>query len=529
MLSRVDGRTTVEDIADSTGATVAQVEELLHKLEAASILVWVEETVPRSAHRPAQSVGGQPTEKSAPSERPRRASITPGRGIKTRPRPPGAPRVLYDPAELEEEVDLDLDRRREILDCFYRLKDMSHYELLGVASDAEKKAIRDAYFRLSKRFHPDTLYGKNLGSYKSKMESVFKRLTDAYEVLGKKKRRREYDTYLQAVEQTRRLLAGIDETERVAQQIERESELPPQRLSPNRTASVEPKPEVKPEAKSPSPVHVASPVPEPKPRPSKPVRARFAKPSEPGMPAVTPTTSSTPPRKTVSERRALARELLEKRLAGQRRTSQLRPPEPVSSDSSRPERTSDQMLKGLARTIRESASVTGGNSGAERHLKSAKDAEADNDLLGAVNSLRLAMAIAPERDDIEAEYARVRQTLAIELAETFEKQARYEEGQGHWEAAARSWERVAEGRPEAPGPLRRAAAALAEAETDLKKARDFAQKAVSLQPDSAQNHAVLGQVFIKAGMLASAKTELEAALKLDPNNDFVKNLLRELK
>ena len=59
-------------------------------------------------------------------------------------------------------------------------------------------ALGSPAFRLSKQFHPDTLFGKRLGSYKQKMEAVFKRLTDAYDVLGKKKRRAKYDEYLEA-------------------------------------------------------------------------------------------------------------------------------------------------------------------------------------------------------------------------------------------------------------------------------------------------------------------------------------------
>ena len=45
----------------------------------------------------------------------------------------------------------------------------------GVKRDADKKQIRNAYFEMSKLFHPDAYFGKRVGSYKSKMETVFKR------------------------------------------------------------------------------------------------------------------------------------------------------------------------------------------------------------------------------------------------------------------------------------------------------------------------------------------------------------------
>ena len=39
--------------------------------------------------------------------------------------------------------------------------------------DADKKQIRTAYFAFSRSFHPDTMFRKELGSFKPKMVSVF--------------------------------------------------------------------------------------------------------------------------------------------------------------------------------------------------------------------------------------------------------------------------------------------------------------------------------------------------------------------
>ncbi len=64
---------------------------------------------------------------------------------------------------------------------------------------------------------------------------------------------------------------------------------------------------------------------------------------------------------------------------------------------------------------------------------------------------------------------------------------------------------------------------------DLKLARDLAQKAVGLQPKLVANRVALARVFVKADMKASAKKELEEAVKLDPDAEIVKTLQRELK
>ncbi len=165
----------------------------------------------------------------------------------------------------------------------------------------------------------------------------------------------------------------------------------------------------------------------------------------------------------------------------------------------------------------------------ERHLADAAAAEKLGDIVGAVNALRLAMSMEPDREDIESKYRELKARLARDMAAAYERQAHHEEQHGQWLQAARSWEKVFEGRPTSARVARRAAAALLEAEDDLRQARNLAQRAVELAPRDVESRVLLGRIFVKAGMTASAKRELQHASKLDPTNDFVKNLLRELK
>lgn len=113
-----------------------------------------------------------------------------------------SPAATYDARELDEAVDIEPGHRKRILDLFYGLSSLNHYELLGVARSADKKAVKRAYFELAQLFHPDKYFRKNLGSYKSKMEACFGRLTVAHDVLTGKKRA-DYDAYLVSVEATR--------------------------------------------------------------------------------------------------------------------------------------------------------------------------------------------------------------------------------------------------------------------------------------------------------------------------------------
>jgi DnaJ-class molecular chaperone len=65
------------------------------------------------------------------------------------------------------------------------MKDL--YKTLGVAEDAEDTAIKKAYRKLAKEFHPDVT-----GGDKKKTER-FKEINEAYSVLGDKQKRMEYD------------------------------------------------------------------------------------------------------------------------------------------------------------------------------------------------------------------------------------------------------------------------------------------------------------------------------------------------
>ena len=64
-----------------------------------------------------------------------------------------------------------------------------YYEVLGVAKDAEPAAIKRAYRKLAKKYHPDT----NAGDPKA--EEKFKEVTEAYQVLGDGEKRKLYDRF----------------------------------------------------------------------------------------------------------------------------------------------------------------------------------------------------------------------------------------------------------------------------------------------------------------------------------------------
>jgi len=63
-----------------------------------------------------------------------------------------------------------------------------YYEILGVSRDAGKEAIRRAYRKLARQYHPDVNKDPNA-------EAMFKEVNEAYQVLNDDRRRALYDRY----------------------------------------------------------------------------------------------------------------------------------------------------------------------------------------------------------------------------------------------------------------------------------------------------------------------------------------------
>ena len=202
VLSRIDGMLSIAEIVTLTGLDDAAVNESLDKLVALGLVELVARPAPPRSMPPPH---GAATKRS-PSIPPRPVTEVSDVLDTGAPKPKPA---LYDPGELDEDVDLDRDHRTKLLDMFYRLADLDLYEALGVERTAEKKTIKRAYYELASVYHPDRFFRKRLGSFKQKMEAVFSRVTEAHDTLTDKAKRAEYDTYLGAQDEARALEAKM--------------------------------------------------------------------------------------------------------------------------------------------------------------------------------------------------------------------------------------------------------------------------------------------------------------------------------
>jgi DnaJ-class molecular chaperone len=62
-----------------------------------------------------------------------------------------------------------------------------YYKILGVDRNADEKAIKSAFRKLARKYHPDVMKGKDGGE-------KFKEINEAYEVLSDAEKRRRYDS-----------------------------------------------------------------------------------------------------------------------------------------------------------------------------------------------------------------------------------------------------------------------------------------------------------------------------------------------
>jgi curved DNA-binding protein CbpA len=65
--------------------------------------------------------------------------------------------------------------------------------VLGLTRPVGEAEVKEAYFRLAKRFHPDVHHDASLGDLRDELEAVFIHLGEAYDVLRDPRKRADYE------------------------------------------------------------------------------------------------------------------------------------------------------------------------------------------------------------------------------------------------------------------------------------------------------------------------------------------------
>ncbi len=102
---------------------------------------------------------------------------------------PGTGVILPDGTQLG--IDSGQQARIDLL--YDGLEQATYYEILQISREAPTRAIKRAYYKLSREFHPDRFFRRELGPYKPKLEQVFAKINEAYRVLSDASSRADYD------------------------------------------------------------------------------------------------------------------------------------------------------------------------------------------------------------------------------------------------------------------------------------------------------------------------------------------------
>ena len=166
LLSRIDGVIPARLLVEMSGIPRAEVVAALVRLESLGVIRWNE-----------SSDGRKPTS----------------------PPPASSPSVALGPpssgaieAEHDDPSDLPLEEKRAILAFDRSLDRRTCWDLLGLYGQPTSADVKRAYFAMSRRFHPDRFFGRNLGTYKERLERIFKAVKAAYETLADEESRARY-------------------------------------------------------------------------------------------------------------------------------------------------------------------------------------------------------------------------------------------------------------------------------------------------------------------------------------------------
>ncbi len=508
LLSRIDGHVSVIELCLMTGLGHDDVVKALEHLAELGAVTYGS-TSPRASVAPDRSDIATQAMRSL-----RAPIIEEVRAAESAPEPA---RALYDPGELDEEVDVPPEVRRRVLDLYHRLEESTYYDVLGVEPTADKKQIKDAYFKLASEYHPDRYFRKNLGSYKSKIEAIFGRLTLAHDTLTRKQTREEYDGYIASVLESRALEASIH-ADRVPESRKAEGA-----SGQGRSAAVV----VPPVSSGPTRSAVSA-------APTRPVSVPPA--------SVAPNSSYRAVASRDPERDRQRREMLAKRLmAGThgsmppRASSQ--PPVPRGSDPPAQVRVSSSVPAPNASPESAAADLKRRYDERQAAIKRAQIADfarqaeaaaAKGDAAAGARAYRALAELQPDDEGAQRAAEEAEKKATAVLAEMYLSQARYEEKAERWREAARSYQRVAEALPGDAIVQERAAYTLAKSDGDLHAAATYARRAVELYPKRADYRVTLARVYLAAGLKLNARRELEIASELAPGDASIGRLLKSV-
>lgn len=192
--SRLDGRASIREIILMVGLGIEKSIGILRKLRKSGAMLLPGEEAAAIAAAPAATPlaesGNRPARPRAPASQ--AAEPAPAGPIELGDLTPEEARILG------EEVALQENEKRRIIQVMRLVAGSDYFALLGVSRGADKRELKRAYFRMSKEFHPDRHYKQDLGTFGPLLNIIFENATLAFQELSDDGRRAEHIAALAA-------------------------------------------------------------------------------------------------------------------------------------------------------------------------------------------------------------------------------------------------------------------------------------------------------------------------------------------
>jgi curved DNA-binding protein CbpA len=446
------------------------------------------------------------------------------------PAPVAAPAPAPSLPPRDEVPDAALQERMREVDALYeRLGELNYYQLLGLPTEADEEGVKQAYFLLARRFHPDSYFRKPIGGRREKLELIFKVLTRAHEVLRSPEMRAEYDAAHRIAKRSKPSLTPepapmSSKTSAVFPRVAASGPSKPPAATPAAVVSTRPPATYGTNSTPPNmrgTTEVVSSAPpraakQPNPAPaSKPPQAAPRAPvaTQPQQPAPAPSAASNSSARSIAPPRSSAREALLKSLEARRRVpgAPAQAKEPVQASPSVHGRAFEDSPLGV---IADDLAKRGDNDStwAANQLRQALKNERAGETVAVVAILQTVMTRVSDPRLRELRDKLHKQGLQAGATEHRNKALQAEQSNSLKEAAEH-WRKVLEAEPNDAKAALHAAACLIKA-GDVRGAGLYAKRAVELAPNDPNARKVALRFYDTMGMSANANRERDALTKL---------------
>jgi curved DNA-binding protein CbpA len=135
--------------------------------------------------------------------------------VKESPKPPAGSEAAGKAAPVASKIELTLEKYLKQVE-----NAETHYELLDISHRATVAQIKQAYFNLAKRFHPDLFHKQTDAKTEQRIQHAFTEIAHAYEVLRDEETRKTYDFKLRKLLQE---LEKLSPEERAKPKVEQKT------------------------------------------------------------------------------------------------------------------------------------------------------------------------------------------------------------------------------------------------------------------------------------------------------------------